>query len=565
MSGVNIFLQKNIYRLLILGYAIAYLLPLINRRLWSPDETRYAEISREMIQSGDWVVPRLLGLDYFEKPILGYWLNSISQLLFGETHFAVRFASAFCTGLTAMLIYWFSKRLFQSPKKAIASAVIYLSSFIVYAIGTYSVLDAMVSLWLNLTLVSFYISFQANSPREKKIGYGVMGFAIGLGFLTKGFIALVVPGIVILPYLIYRHQLNELRFVWIVFVTMLLVTLPWAIAVHLRAPDFWHYFFWVEHVQRFASEDAQHKAPFWYYVPVVIVGCLPWLGLLPAVFKQGWNNVQLRTGVIFLLCWLIIPFVFFSMANGKLLTYILLCFAPLAIIIGNGLVELLEKKMWQSLRLNGWINIFFGGVIALLVVLAGCGVIGRQAIYEPFEYPIMILAIVIFLAWSLWGAMSIYKPVYSLWLTALCPLFFGLLLGYVIPQSSVYAKLPETFIHENQQRLAKSRFIFCSDPGLATALAWELKRDDIRLFRIDGEFAYGLQSAKQSDKFLVQNTFAPWLVGARLQGDVAVVRRLERGEILTDLPAADEVINKLRFSIYYYNQIAEQSNKQSAQ
>ena len=205
MSGFNTFFEKNAYRLLIIFYAIAYLLPISNRKLWIPDEARYAEISREMVSSGDWVVPHLLGLDYFEKPIAGYWLNSISQLLFGENHFSVRFASAFCTGLTGLLIFWFSQHIFQSRKKSFVTTAIYLSFFLVYAVGTYSVLDAMVTLWLDLTLVSFYWSFQVDNSRQKLLGYAVMGVAAGLGFLTKGFISLVIPVMVALPYLVYHH------------------------------------------------------------------------------------------------------------------------------------------------------------------------------------------------------------------------------------------------------------------------------------------------------------------------------------------------------------------------
>ncbi len=561
MSGFNTFFEKNAYRLLIIFYAIAYLLPISNRKLWIPDEARYAEISREMVSSGDWVVPHLLGLDYFEKPIAGYWLNSISQLLFGENHFSVRFASAFCTGLTGLLIFWFSQHIFQSRKKSFATTAIYLSFFLVYAVGTYSVLDAMVTLWLDLTLVSFYWSFQVDNSRQKLLGYAVMGVAAGLGFLTKGFISLVIPVMVALPYLVYRRKLSELKYLWVALLTFIVVSLPWAIAVHLQAPDFWNYFFWEEHVKRFAAEDAQHKAPFWYFLPIVIVGSLPWLGVIPAALRQTWSHTEWRRSIIFLLCWAIIPFLFFSIAKGKLPTYILPCFTPFAMLLGNGLVELIDKQQWHLLKINSWINVVFSGLVILVLILAGSGVIGRAPLYQASESYALILAVTAFFGWCLMGLLSLYSPARSIWFTALCPLAFGLLLGWSIPKLSIYSKLPEVFIHENYEKLNQSQFIFSSDPGVAVSLAWELKRTDIRLYDSHGEFAYGLKRSTQADKYLNPNDFVKWISTARREGNVSLVILHGLDESVDTLPKADEVITEQRLSLLYYKKQSQDHNE----
>jgi hypothetical protein len=249
-----------------------------------PDEVRYGEISREMIATGDWVVPRLNGLRYFEKPVMGYWLNGLSMLAFGANAFALRFPSALAAGLSALMIWLLMRRGRPDTGGGIMASLIFLTCFLVVGTGVFSVLDGMLAMFLTMAMTAFY--FACASPRGSWTEKGLLalfGILCGMAFLTKGFLAFAVPVVVIVPYLIWAGRWKDLlRMAVIPIAAAVLVSLPWSIAVHLKEPDYWNYFFWQEHVKRFMAEDAQHKAPFWTYFLAFPVAALPWSVLIPA-------------------------------------------------------------------------------------------------------------------------------------------------------------------------------------------------------------------------------------------------------------------------------------------
>ncbi|WP_370557649.1 lipid IV(A) 4-amino-4-deoxy-L-arabinosyltransferase [Edwardsiella tarda] len=537
-------------------FVLYYIVPLPGRLLWQPDETRYAEISREMLASGDWIVPHFLGIRYFEKPVAGYWVNNLGQWLFGDGNFAVRAGAVLATVLSALLVFWLARRLLANRGAALLAALIYLTSFLVYGVGSYAVLDPIFTLWMTAAMCSFWLAEQASSTRGRIGGYILLGLACGMGFMTKGFLALAIPVIAVLPWVIVQRRWKSLFcFGPLAVLSAIIISLPWVVAIAQREPDYWHYFFWVEHIQRFAEENAQHKAPFWYYLPILLLGALPWLGLLPGALREGWRGRASQGGDFYLLGWMVMPFLLFSIAKGKLPTYILPCFAPLAILMA-GYAQRLVAQTGKALRANGMINLLIGlaGMAAVLLVLAPWSVTGRP-LYGAQEVGKVILAALAFGFWAVLGGLAWRNPArYWRW-SAACPLGIALLIGAALPQQVMESKQPQTLIQAAMPELQASRYILSDSVGVAAGLAWELKRSDIYLFDNTGELQYGLNYPDSADRLVRAAQFPAWLAEHRKQGAVSLVLLLARNEGLDPtLPPADVTLYKGRFLLLQYHQ-----------
>ncbi len=486
--------------LLLALFVCIYLLPLGVRPLMEPDETRYGEVPREMIAAGDWIAPHLNGLRYFEKPPLGYWLNGVSILAFGENAFAIRLPSALSVALSAILIMLLIRR--ACPPDEIwagpLAGLILLTCLEVTAVGTFSVLDSMLAAALTMTMACFFLASGAErgSSRQRWLLIGA-GISCGLAFLIKGFLALVVPALSMGAYLVWQRRWRDLiGLAWLPLIIATLTILPWSLAIHSREPDFWNYFFWHEHVQRFlGGSKAQHSEPFWSFVVAATTMFLPWTFMLPAAglgLQRATQPNDTRQLIRFCLAWFWLPFLFFSLSSGKLLTYILPCFPPFAILLSLGLLAALRSGRRQLFQIGAGAAALISGLLAVAFLLIQF--VGVSWIVPPYTKGWQAL-----LALACLAAMTLF-PLFACrardWGRKV--ILFGLsmtfLLGaaaFLMPDLAIEKKSPGALLLRHKNEI-NAKTIILADEEPLRAVCWFLQRTDVLLVDRAGELAYGL-------------------------------------------------------------------------
>ena len=509
--------------LLLLAFAAFYLLPLGLHGLWIPDETRYAQISQEMLLSGNWVTPHFMGVRYFEKPAAGYWLIALGQAVFGQNLFGVRIASALTTALSVWLAYLVARRMWHDPRKSFASALLYLSFGLIAGQAGYSNLDPQFTFWVNLSLVALWFALDSPTTRGRLVSWTVLGVACAMGFMTKGFLALALPVLIAVPYMLWQRRLGELlRYGPLAVAVALLLCLPWVWAIHVQEPDYWRFFFWNEHVRRFTSDTAQHARPWWFFLPIMVVACLPWAGMLPATLTKMWQQRR-QPAIAFLALWMLLPLFFFSLSNGKLPTYIMPCLLPLALLMGHALTELLQQGKARAICINGLLN-FAIGMIAMVALIY------LQISKPPYgnshaEMFSLSLIFIVLLGWILTNLLQAFRPL-TLW--AMPVLGIGLLVVLLpasMPAQVTDNEMPDQFVLEHLDELKQTTALLSNELESASALAWRLQRPEVGLYETEGELRYGLQYPDTVQRKISLDQVQGWLKDARQKGSVGVLVR----------------------------------------
>lgn len=485
--------------LLVALFALLYIAPLGVRPLTSPDEVRYGEIAREMLVSGDWVSPHFNGVRYFEKPILGHWLNAASLALLGKNNVAVRLPVALATGLMALFVFFLTRRFATSSGASLATGI-FVTMLLVAGCGTVAVLDAFLALFVTAALAVYWLAIQEPDGRRRVAYLALCGAACGAALLVKGFVAWAIPVVVVGPYLAARREWRTLlTSPWIVIAVAVAVVLPWGVLVHLREPDFWRYFFWVQHVQRFAGDNAQHPRPIWFYFAILPIAAWPWLPFLPAAILGLRGGARDKAFLWYLATWAVMPLLLLSLARGKLVTYILPCFPPLAVLLGIGLERYLAAGGRRAFRAAAAaVAVAFLAGAALLLA-AQAGALGAPP-YAPAASAKAAGAVCLLAIGAVGGAIAFFnsRPVARFLGIGAAGASLALTLQLALPQPVIDSIAPITAM---EGLVVAPDTIVVADASLFGMAAWALERDDIYVTN-EGEIEYGLDYPESQHRWL---------------------------------------------------------------
>lgn len=311
------------------------------RPLAIPDEGRYSGVAWEMLRSGDWLVPTLNGHPFFHKPPLFYWITAASMDFFGVGVWSARVASllaatAAATGLFAFVRRWADRRL------ARATVLVAVTMPLFYGAAQYANLDMLVAGCIAAAiLLAAHASLSMESGRPYRSALGLAFVSVACGVMAKGLIGAVIPTLVLLGWGLATGRARRITRLllwvpgWLVFLAL---TAPWFIAMQQRFPDFGHYFFVVQHLQRFTSVGFNSPQPPWFYLAVLSAATLPWspwlLAMLSARFWRRREHGDLRA---LMLVWLAVVIGFFSVPDSKLVGYIVPALPALAFLVADAI------------------------------------------------------------------------------------------------------------------------------------------------------------------------------------------------------------------------------------
>ncbi|WP_296948990.1 glycosyltransferase family 39 protein [uncultured Massilia sp.] len=327
---------------LLFVFAVVLLGVLGVRTLVPADEGRYAEMAREMFASGDWITTRLNGIKYFEKPPLQTWMNALTFTLFGVGDWQARLWTGLCGLLGVALTGYAGARVFNARVGFYAALV--LGSSVYWVAGSQAnSLDMGLAGMMTISLCALLLAQRDGAtPAQNRHWMLACWVAMALAVLSKGLVGLVLPGGVLVVYTLVARDWGVWRRLHLAkgLLLFLLVAAPWFVLVGLKNPEQPHFFFIHEHLDRFLLKEHNREGAWWFFLPLLAVGSLPWLGILAQSLVHGARRAPDDAGATFrprllLLVWVVFIMLFFSKSSSKLPGYIIPVFPALALLAAH--------------------------------------------------------------------------------------------------------------------------------------------------------------------------------------------------------------------------------------
>lgn len=342
--------------------------------LLGADEPRYAQVAHEMFDRGDWVTPTLGAKPWLEKPVLYYWEAMLAYRLLGVSDWSARLPGAFSAASLVIGIFVFLRR--YRPGSQLDGALMTAASAALIGFGRSASTDMPLAANFGLALLGWFAWQESRERRWLLVSYGFLALAT----LAKGPVAIFLAGAVVVLFVLAKRDLPLL---WkslspAGLLLFCAIALPWFIAVQVRNPEFFRVFIMEHNLARFGTNLYRHVQPFWFYLPVALLGFLPWTGFVFAAAwetaRQWWRDGRTLLASedaydVFLLIWLVVPIAFFSLSRSKLPGYILPAMPAGTLLAASYVQRRIATETAASRLLVAVHSVLSGGIVvpALLI------------------------------------------------------------------------------------------------------------------------------------------------------------------------------------------------------
>jgi 4-amino-4-deoxy-L-arabinose transferase-like glycosyltransferase len=381
--------------MVVFGYPVLLGIPLLD-----PDEGIHASIAQEMVERGNWVTPTLFGEPFLDKPIAYFWAQVVSLRFLGMNEAAVRLPGLVLGLLGAMTTAAIAWRMFGRTPGLLAG-LFYATMILPTALVQAPAHDVALVPSVNLAILAFWESDRTVTRRAAAAWTLAAGLLLGLACLTKGLVGIALVGVAYGSHLLLTARLRPAACVRAVAALTIaaLMAAPWYAAMEVQNPGYLSYFFIDRHLRGFTTTTQPHGSrPWWYHLPLLLGGGLPWIAYLPVAAQQWWlrRRERDRAGAdgrrSLLWCWLIGGTLFLSLGHSKLVTYIWPVFPPIAVLAAATWNDLLTDRLAPTAR-RTLSAIFWGACLLGPLTLPGAMVVAQSQFDVQFPWFLWIAAI----------------------------------------------------------------------------------------------------------------------------------------------------------------------------